>query len=117
MEMAPCHSDKPLVAYGYCMDCFETWLSKRKPSERYGLSVEDAVALMKYQECKCYLCGYLFGTDMPVIDHDHLSGNPRGFAHKKCNSLIAFGMDSPDLIRKVAANLETPPYSRMATHN
>ena len=113
MAAAPCHPRKKLVAYGYCIDCFRKWLSNRKPSERYGMSVDTAVALMELQDAKCYLCGYEFGTDVPVIDHNHLSRAPRGFAHKKCNSLIAFGMDNPRLIRQIADNLEQPPFERL----
>lgn len=115
MEKAACHPERELVAYGYCRECFTLWLSKRKPSERYGLSVEEAVKLMDYQENRCYLCGYAFGTDLPCIDHSHLTGSVRGFSHKKCNSLIAFGMDSPALIRQIADRLENPPYSSMST--
>lgn len=109
-----CHPSKKLVAYGYCITCFGTWLGKRKPSERYGLSVDDALDLMEAQDYKCYLCELEFGKDMPVIDHSHLTGRPKGFAHRACNSAIAAFNENPRVMRIAADNLENPPYEVMA---
>lgn len=110
MSKAMCHPSKKLVAYGYCLSCFGTWLGKRKPSERYGLSVEDAVELMLLQDAKCYLCELEFGKDMPVIDHSYLTGKPKGFAHRACNSAIAAFNENPRILRMAADNLEHPPF-------
>lgn len=107
---AMCHPSKKLVAYGYCLSCFAVWLGKRKPSERYGLSVEDAVALIELQEFKCYLCELEFGKDIPVIDHSYLTGRPKGLAHRSCNAAIAAFNENPRVLRIVADNLERPPY-------
>lgn len=113
MAAAPCHPRKKLVANGYCLDCLYRWYDKRKPSERYGMTTQEVIDLVVFQNYKCGLCGYDFGMDQPVIDHNHLTGTPRSIAHRKCNSLIAWAMDSPRLLREIADRLESPSYDAM----
>lgn len=112
MAKAMCHPSKKLFAYGYCITCFATWLGKRKPSERYGMTVDEAVGLMKFQQGRCYLCELEFGKDLPVIDHSYLTGKPKGFTHRVCNTAIAAFNENPRVLRAAADNLENPPYER-----
>lgn len=64
------------------------------------------------QDGRCYLCGT--PAVKPVIDHDHECCQPgrscpacrRGIACDRCNRLIGMVGDDPDLLRRIAGNLE-----------
>lgn len=110
MALASCqHSRKKVVAYGFCVDCFKTWVSKRRPSELHGLTIDQACEMMADQGNSCYLCGYEFNLRMPILEHDHFSRRARGWACQPCNQSIAAANGSPILLRRMADNLEQPP--------
>lgn len=82
----------------------------------HGQGIDAAVeAMWQEQQGCCYLCGNLLTRDQAVIEHDHAccpNGKScrycrRGLACQLCNSVIGFAHDDPDLLRKIAANLET----------
>jgi Recombination endonuclease VII len=76
--------------------------------------------LYEQQNGRCYLCGgelLLDVTRAVQLDHDHsCCPGPaqtscglcrRGLACKRCNRLIGMVQDNPDLLRRIAGNLET----------
>lgn len=108
---AACHPTKRVIAYGFCIGCFTTWVQKRRPSELHGLTVDQAVDMMVRQGNACYLCTYEFNLRMPILEHDHFLKQARGWACTPCNQSIAAANGSPHLLRNMADNLEHPPGS------
>ena len=118
MANAVCeHHTSPVVAYGFCVLCFRTWVEKRRPSELHGLTIDDAVEMMMDQGNACYLCGYEFLLRMPILEHDHFTRRARGWACQPCNQTISAANGSPHLLRAMANRLENPPGSKYADEN
>jgi hypothetical protein len=73
----------------------------------YGLSLEEYDAMLARQGGVCAICkkppskGKLL-----VVDHCHVTGMVRGLLCGKCNSLLAFGNDDPDIMRAAIAYLK-----------
>jgi len=69
----------------------------------------------KRQEGRCYLRERPMARDQAFIDHDHMCCPQirscpdcrRGLACERCNLLIGKVDDDPDLLRLIAANLES----------
>src|SRR6185312_16728375 len=88
---------------------------KQQLSGKHGMSPEQRVELWEHQGRCCYLCGRALPVADAVIDHDHRCCPPkrscsscrRGLACGQCNTLIAWAADNPDVLRTIAANLET----------
>lgn len=82
----------------------------------HGLTPEDLTALLQSQHGCCYLCGNVLTPNMEKVhvDHDHRccpSGKSctlcrRGLACMKCNLVAGLACDDPDLLRRIANNLE-----------
>lgn len=84
---------------------------------RHGMWPEDLMRMFNEQQGKCYLCRELLPADSSKwnIDHDHRCPHPRnnscgrcrrGLAHRDCNVLIGMALDDPDMLRRIADNLE-----------
>lgn len=71
-------------------------------------------ALLREQDGCCYLCGEGIALTAAVVDHDHrccpegrsCTTCRRGVACHRCNKVIGMAVDSPDLLRYIADNLE-----------
>jgi len=74
---------------------------------RYGMSLEEYEALLKKQDNKCAICREPF-TKTPHTDHSYETGQVRGILCVSCNVGMGLFKDSPDLLKKVIAYLETP---------
>lgn len=79
---------------------------------RYGITFLEAKDLLAAQGGACSICyrplsySGTKGRDLPVIDHDHLTGQLRGILCTPCNLLLGYGKDSPTVLRRAAAYLE-----------
>lgn len=83
---------------------------------RHGISPEIWQKMWDKQQGCCYLCEQPLpdNTSEVMIDHDHDHCPPnsscplcqRGLACKKCNWAIGVVADNPDLLRRIASNLE-----------
>ena len=81
----------------------------------HGPMAEEMLAAMWEQQggC-CYLCCEPLEREQAVVDHDHAccrrpktcAACRRGFACHRCNRLIGAVGDDPDLLRRIAANLD-----------
>lgn len=83
----------------------------------YGITADRFKALMEEQDGYCYLCTEPLGTHGKrgvYVDHDHnccpestsCGKCVRGLTCHRCNTGIGFFRDDPQLMRRVAANLE-----------
>jgi len=78
---------------------------------RYGVTSKTLVALMKAQGSRCAICHKPHskrGRGL-CLDHDHESGQPRGFLCDGCNTGLGFFQDNPKLLRRAIAYLKCPP--------
>lgn len=69
---------------------------RRELKRKYGLSIPEYGAMLLEQRGVCAICGnpetmVRRGKLQPLsVDHDHVSGQPRGLLCQKCNSGIGF---------------------------
>ena len=83
--------------------------------QAHGASIAtDFTEMRNAQNGCCYLCGDPLSHEDTNVDHDHSccpSGKScrycrRGLACTRCNTLIGLAGDDPELLRRIAANLE-----------
>lgn len=79
----------------------------------FNLSVGEYEAILRKQEGKCALCGFIpSGQDTfrkgksLAVDHDHITGQVRGLLCDLCNRGIGQLHDDPELLRKAADYVE-----------
>lgn len=71
---------------------------------RYGISKEDAQALIEKAYHKCQICSSEFSKESPPhIDHNHTTGKVRGVLCRTCNSGLGFFKDS-SVVLQLAIN-------------
>ena len=72
---------------------------------KYGISPDDVTALLKKQDGRCAICGYILrlvqsnekvSRDSLCIDHDHLTDQVRGLLCNSCNTGLGKFKDSID---------------------
>lgn len=87
----------------------------RQRRQAHGVGIDAAFARMwEQQGGKCYLCGIYLVPWAAYIEHDHRCCPPgktcpdcrRGLACDYCNLLIGLADDDPELLRRIAYNLE-----------
>jgi Recombination endonuclease VII len=70
---------------------------------RYGITAEDADAMLKAQGGLCAICGVLPAEH---VDHDHATGVVRQLLCFNCNGGLGQFKDDPDVLRAAAAYVE-----------
>lgn len=75
---------------------------RRNTVNRYGITLEQYVGMVKDQNGLCKLCQLpLFDEPRkPVIDHCHETGKIRGVIHNRCNVAIGMLRDDPVLVKR-----------------
>jgi hypothetical protein len=88
--------------------------SHEKMVERtYGLPPGHYDALKAFQGGVCWICQRATGKVKALaVDHDHVSGAPRGVLCGVCNQLLGHLRDEPARARRIAQYLEDPPYQQ-----
>lgn len=135
---ATCHPDLNALARGLCSACYQREWKKGEifnrpkrvrpqptPEQKrryhllrtYNMTLEDFDSLLNSQEGLCAMCGEGFGEEIPSVDHDH-SCCPssrscgkcvRGLLHRRCNSLLRWAGDNPELLLKSLKYLTKRP--------
>jgi hypothetical protein len=73
----------------------------------YGLSLEEYDAMLDRQGGVCAICKKKPDEGKSLcVDHCHVTGKVRGLLCHKCNSVLAFGNDDPDILRAAIAYLQ-----------
>lgn len=81
----------------------------RSYAKKYGVPVEALAALFKAQEGKCGVCSKVLAPWPDVrthVDHDHATGEVRGFLCSACNRYEGWSRRYAEKLRQY---LETPP--------
>lgn len=109
-----------------CWTCDKA-TTKAKAAERhdayvvkqYGLKPGQYADLLALQGFVCAIClGGKAGKRL-AVDHDHVSGEPRGLLCRSCNYVLLgrIAKDDPERLAAIAANAvayyHDPPYQRM----
>ena len=85
----------------------------RQYLSRYGITWEEALALLKGQKYKCAVCSTKLTPKNRALDHRHDTGAVAGWTCSKCNSALGLLGDGHDLPR-LESLLE---YARRTRHN
>jgi hypothetical protein len=83
-------------------------MTRRKHRLRgvYGISREEYDAMLDSQGGVCAICKKKPDEGKALfVDHCHVTGRVRGLLCGKCNSVLAFGNDNPDILRAAIAYL------------
>lgn len=96
--------------------------------DKYGLKPDDYRFLYHSQQGRCAICREM-GNRYPtkrtkpaaetrktllVIDHNHKTGQVRGLLCYRCNTLLGFALDDPEILRAALAYLRI--YSQGTDH-
>jgi hypothetical protein len=90
-----------------CMKTLNPAKNRRK--WMYGLTEEAFNAQLAAQKNRCAICDLIFevrGRRGPHIDHDHDVHRLRGMLCFRCNLLLGYAEDDPELLKRAAAYLE-----------
>ena len=73
----------------------------------YGISLDEYDAMLDRQGGVCAICKKKPDEGKAlVVDHCHVTGRVRGLLCGKCNSVLAFGNDDPDILCAAIAYLQ-----------
>lgn len=96
----------------YCSDvCKDFEYTSRYLERNYGITLGEYNRMLKYQECKCAICGGEGFTMKEchkiklVVDHCHTTGVVRGLLCHNCNRALGLFKDSPDSLIEAAKYL------------
>ncbi|WP_116210122.1 endonuclease VII domain-containing protein [Streptomyces olivoreticuli] len=90
---------------------------ERRLWRAYGITGEDYRTMGAAQGWRCLVCG-----DRPpiggrlVVDHDHVSGLPRGLLHSTCNAALGLLADNPAVLEAAAVYLSRTADLRAQVH-
>lgn len=81
----------------------------KRISRLYNLSPDDYFSMVQEQDNKCAICGCeekrtnKFGDSIPLsVDHDHATGVVRRLLCNKCNSMIGYAREIPEILESAA---------------
>lgn len=68
---------------------------------KYKLTEGEYGIILQAQTGACAICREPFGLwRQPQVDHSHVTGRVRGLLCSRCNAMLAFGRDDPDLLAR-----------------
>lgn len=73
-----------------------------------GFSVELFNLVLKQQENSCAICRDKFDNTDAHADHNHVTKQPRGILCRKCNLMIGFARDNPEILQNAIEYLAKP---------
>lgn len=69
----------------------------------YGVTEETYQQMLIHQNGRCSICG----SDVDLcLDHCHATGKVRAIVCRRCNKVLGFSGDQPELLKKAAEYLE-----------
>jgi hypothetical protein len=68
--------------------------------KKFGITLADAMSILEKQDSKCGICGISIEMGSKThLDHDHVTGQVRGFLCQKCNHGIGLFNDSTKTLK------------------
>lgn len=88
---------------------FRRYNRNRWIKEAHGLTLNEYTEKLIAQDSKCAICGVELPTSghLTHLDHNHESGKLRDFLCTNCNRGLGHFQDSPELLAKAKAYLES----------
>lgn len=75
---------------------------------KYGISLNDYNEILERQGFTCAICQVLYSPKYKLdVDHNHVTGKVRGLLCRSCNLAIGQLKDSPIILSRAAAYLQT----------
>jgi hypothetical protein len=101
-----------------CRDCYNAYIRDWGKSDvgvrsrrnyalksKYGIDIETFEGHIRDQDGKCSICSNPFdnrkGFRIPVVDHDHATGQFRGIICWTCNTLLGRVEDNKETLRQM----------------
>ncbi len=115
-----CRETKLLSAFGsdrscrdgrnaYCRLCQAAHNKEMHYKHLYGLTQEQVLAGLRAHGGRCCVCLSENSGDKRGrwhVDHDHVTGKPRGVLCHHCNLMMGHARDNPDTLRRAIRYLE-----------
>ena len=110
------HLEERFVSTRQCMQCArdkgKTYAKTDKArssrlARTYGVTLDDMEATTHCEICNIQLLRKGISGSAMCVDHDHLTGEVRGFLCNNCNRGLGMFKDNPDTISKAIAYLES----------
>lgn len=81
---------------------------KQHLKHTYGIPIEQYYEMLTLQMSGCTICKKTIveNAKFLAVDHNHTTGKVRGLLCNKCNRLLGFANDNPELLRKAADYLD-----------
>jgi hypothetical protein len=89
-----------------CKICERERAKWRNMLRLYGLTKVNYEAMLVAQGNACAVCKEPAGKRLLDIDHDHLTGQNRGLLCRRCNLMLGYAYEDPELLRALADYLE-----------
>lgn len=86
----------------------------RRLKAQFGLEAGEWEIIWLQQGEVCAICGKAqLGTRCFATDHDHKTGATRGLICHRCNRLLGWAFDDPEILESAANYLRDPPAPRI----
>ena len=97
-----------------CKACASAASHASAIEKKYGVTEAEYQRLYKLQGGRCAICGNRPRSKRLALDHDHVTGKPRGLLcsgkdRSGCNVALGIFHDSLEIVQRAAAYLEAPP--------
>jgi hypothetical protein len=82
----------------------------------FHISYDTYLAMLKFQDYRCYICRKRPLTRRLAVDHDHVTNKLRGLlcsGERSCNHDVLGNIKDLPMARRIVTYLETPPYELM----
>jgi len=128
-KRALCHPERKYFAKDKCRNCYNRDVDmvrnrteKRKGEQRtyavcawrrktVGVSPEEYAVQLAHQKGLCAICDKPPETGQVLcLDHDHVTGKPRGLVCRRCNLALGLFKDNIEVILRALDYLAAPPW-------
>ena len=119
LKPAKCHPEKEVHYKGKCKKCYdaEIYLKHKAHHKKlnriahlrrtFNLTEEEYDHMFKQQTGLCLICDRTSPQENLMIDHDHTTGKIRGLLCRRCNLLLGYAGDSPDILQRAERYLRS----------
>lgn len=85
-------------------------------ARKYGVTEKEWKVVHRYQDARCAIClvpEEELKAHHLYLDHDHVTGEPRGLLCAGCNTLLGCAADSVEILNRALAYLKNPYWNRV----